>query len=252
MFWRCLFPRGIGPTPRRPEHSRLCGSAGCSRRTGPFTAIQRWRRGPPWPRQTGPLPHRHQHAGALTHTMAQETPSQPELKSGSAPQAGIPQLPSPTGEFGVGRVGYEWTDGSRPDGHAADSKAHRDLMVYLWYPAPKMKAGEPAEYLPGAKRMDADAAVVPAMREEFEGGLAAYRVRDNLITCNRECTSRTISQEVPRSDSGSRRRRNILRVHVADRKPCEPWICCRCHRKHLRRACSGVSRWTNRPGVPRA
>jgi dienelactone hydrolase len=57
----------------------------------------------------------------------------------------------------------------RSDGHTADSKAHRDLMVYLWYPAPKAKAGEPTEYLPGAKRMDADAAVVPAMREEVEG-----------------------------------------------------------------------------------
>ena len=103
--------------------------------------------------------------GAYAHATAQESPSRPELKSGSAQQAGIPQLPSPTGQFGVGRVGYEWTDGSRPDGHAADSKAHRDLMVYLWYPAPKAKAGEPADYLPGAKRMDADAAVVPAMRE---------------------------------------------------------------------------------------
>ena len=107
--------------------------------------------------------------GTFAYVTAQESPSQPQLKNGSAPQTGVPQLPSPTGEFGVGRVGYEWTDGSRPDGHAADSKAHRDLMVYLWYPAPKAKAGEPAEYLPGAKRMDTDAAVAPAMREEFEG-----------------------------------------------------------------------------------
>jgi dienelactone hydrolase len=84
-------------------------------------------------------------------------------------QTEIVRLPSPTGEFGVGRVGYEWTDGSRPDGHAADSKAYRDLMLYLWYPAPKTKAGKPAEYLAGAKRMDADSAVAPALREEFEG-----------------------------------------------------------------------------------
>ena len=53
--------------------------------------------------------------GAYAHATAQESPSRPELKSGSAQQAGIPQLPSPTGQFGVGRVGYEWTDGSRPD-----------------------------------------------------------------------------------------------------------------------------------------
>jgi hypothetical protein len=41
-------------------------------------------------------------------------------------------------------------------------------MVYLWYPALKPEGGKPEEYLPGAKRMDADAAVVPAMRGEFE------------------------------------------------------------------------------------
>ena len=32
-----------------------------SRRTGPFTAIERWRRGPPWPHHNGPLLRRHQH-----------------------------------------------------------------------------------------------------------------------------------------------------------------------------------------------
>ena len=107
--------------------------------------------------------------GALATASAQESPAQSELKSGSAQQMEIPKLPSPIGPFGVGRVGYEWIDGSRPDGHAADSRAHRDSMVYLWYPAPKAKVGEMGEYLPGAKQMDADAAVVPAMREEFEG-----------------------------------------------------------------------------------
>ena len=108
-------------------------------------------------------------AGTLTHAMGQEGPSQPELKSGFAQQARIPQLPAPTGHFGVGRVAYQWTDESRRDPHAADSKAHRDLMVYLWYPAPKRTAGKRGEYLPGAKQMNATAAVVPAMREEFEG-----------------------------------------------------------------------------------
>jgi predicted dienelactone hydrolase len=106
-------------------------------------------------------------AGSLIHAIGQENPSQPELKKDSAQQEGIPHLPVPTGQFGVGRVGYEWIDESRPDGHAAN--AHRDLMVYLWYPAPKVKAGKPGEYLPGAKRMNADAAIVPAVREEFEG-----------------------------------------------------------------------------------
>jgi len=42
-------------------------------------------------------------------------------------------------------------------------------MVYLWYPAPKLEEGELGAYLPGEKRMDADAAAAPAMREEFGG-----------------------------------------------------------------------------------
>jgi len=41
-------------------------------------------------------------------------------------------------------------------------------MVYLWYPATKVKGGAPGDYLPGARPMDADARVAPAMREEFE------------------------------------------------------------------------------------
>jgi dienelactone hydrolase len=56
---------------------------------------------------------------------------------------------------------------SRPDGHSTYPQAHRDLMVYFWYPSLKGKAKEIAEYLPGAKLMDANAAVRPVMEEEF-------------------------------------------------------------------------------------
>ncbi|HEX4285799.1 MAG TPA: hypothetical protein VHZ28_11960 [Terracidiphilus sp.] len=106
---------------------------------------------------------------ALIHANAQDSPSRPKPKSSTAEQTRIPQLQAPTGPFAIGRVGYEWIDASRPDGHSADPQAHRDLMVYLWYPAMKAQPGDPGEYLPGAKQMDADAAVAPALREEFEG-----------------------------------------------------------------------------------
>jgi len=46
---------------KRPKHSRRVELTGCSHRAGPFTAIERWRRGTHWPRRNGPLPHRHQH-----------------------------------------------------------------------------------------------------------------------------------------------------------------------------------------------
>ncbi len=107
--------------------------------------------------------------GVVAQAAAQESPSQSAPTNGLVQQTGIPQLQSPTGQFGIGRVGYEWIDGSRPDGHSADTQAHRDLMVYLWYPTQKGREGQPGEYLPGAKQMDEDAAVLPAMQEEFEG-----------------------------------------------------------------------------------
>jgi predicted dienelactone hydrolase len=76
-------------------------------------------------------------------------------------------MPTPAGPFGIGRVGYEWVDMSRTDGHSTDPQAHRDLMVYLWYPSLKGKAEETGKYLPGAKLMDANSAVRPVMQKEF-------------------------------------------------------------------------------------
>jgi predicted esterase len=77
------------------------------------------------------------------------------------------KLPEPSGPFGIGRVSYEWIDGSRPDGYSADTQAHRALMVYVWYPSTRGAAGEVAAYLPGAEQMDADPDVQRQMKEEF-------------------------------------------------------------------------------------
>jgi hypothetical protein len=52
------------------------------------------------------------------------------------------KLPDPSGPFGIGRVGYEWIDTSRPDFYSSDPHAHRALMVYLWYPSARSAAGE--------------------------------------------------------------------------------------------------------------
>jgi len=105
--------------------------------------------------------------GALMVATAQDSPSQLQLPKPPQPRTEIPQLPIPAGPFDIGRVGYEWVDRSRPDGHSTDPQAHRDLMVYLWYPSLKGKAERIGEYLPGAKPMDANSAVRPAMQEEF-------------------------------------------------------------------------------------
>lgn len=77
-----------------------------------------------------------------------------------------PQLPLPSGPFGIGRIGYDWTDASRPDRFSSDPHAHRRLMVYIWYPTSQKSADAKGAYLPGAKQMDADAAAQAAMRED--------------------------------------------------------------------------------------
>lgn len=78
----------------------------------------------------------------------------------------VPRLPMPSGTFGIGRVGYDWTDTARPDRFAADKKAHRELMVYLWYPTAKDAEAKGA-YLPGAQAMDKAPAIQSRMREGY-------------------------------------------------------------------------------------
>jgi len=106
-------------------------------------------------------------AGRLSTFMARRPP-QPQQRAKSRPraaQASTFKLPDPSGTFGIGRIGYEWIDASRPDGYSADPHAHRVLMVYLWYPSARGAAGEMAPYLPGANQMDADRDVQHQMKE---------------------------------------------------------------------------------------
>jgi len=48
-------------------------------------------------------------------------------------------LPKPRGPFAVGRSVFDWIDAAR----------NRELMVFVWYPAPAASQGVPAEHLPG-------------------------------------------------------------------------------------------------------
>jgi dienelactone hydrolase len=82
-------------------------------------------------------------------------------------KSATPTLPTPSGPFGIGRVGYEWIDTSRPDTYSANPDAHRDLMVYLWYPAPRTDTGNRGRYLPGAQQMDANPEVLSRVGDEF-------------------------------------------------------------------------------------
>ena len=76
-------------------------------------------------------------------------------------------LPVPSGPYGIGRIGLEWIDPSRHDTYSPNPDAHRDLMVYLWYPAPRTDVVKRGPYLPGAKQMDANTEVQSRVGDEF-------------------------------------------------------------------------------------
>ncbi len=92
----------------------------------------------------------------------------------------MPTLPMPSGPFGIGRIGYEWIDSSRPDPYSANPDAHRDLMVHLWYPAPRTDTGK-GPYLPGAKQMDANPEVQRRVGDEF-GAAWALIVSGDVVS----------------------------------------------------------------------
>jgi hypothetical protein len=112
--------------------------------------------------------------------------NQPASFSGGHRSPEIPELPSPSGPFGIGRVGFDWTDPSRRD--EFDSSRHRELMVYVWYPTarPPKAIGQ---YLPGAAQMDAKTDIKKFMSGEFgdawtsivSGAISSHAVEDAPI-----------------------------------------------------------------------
>jgi dienelactone hydrolase len=88
----------------------------------------------------------------------------PAPSSGVQRTAETPQIPPPSGPFGIGRTGFDWTDPSRRDDY--DSNRQRELMVYLWYPTTRSPEAK-GQYLPGAAQMDAKPEIRKLMRGEF-------------------------------------------------------------------------------------
>lgn len=66
-----------------------------------------------------------------------------------------PLLPQPSGKFGIGRVGFDWVDQKRPEPLSSQPNAHRELMVYLWYPTARNRDNSArGTYFPGARDID--------------------------------------------------------------------------------------------------
>jgi len=89
---------------------------------------------------------------------------QPSGSSSIETSADTPEIPSPAGPFGIGRIGCHWTDASRADEY--EPKRHRELMVYFWYPTSKSAAAK-GQYLPGAAQMDALPEIHKLMSQEY-------------------------------------------------------------------------------------
>ena len=59
-------------------------------------------------------------------------------------------LPAPAGPYAVGRVEYDWVDQNRAETFGPGQGGHRELDVWVWYPAQADTAQSAAPYLPGA------------------------------------------------------------------------------------------------------
>ncbi|HEV2353877.1 MAG TPA: hypothetical protein VGR89_06530, partial [Puia sp.] len=57
-------------------------------------------------------------------------------------------LPKPSGPYAVGRTLFDWRDTQRDDPYSSKIGEHRELMVWLWYPADASPHSKPAEYIP--------------------------------------------------------------------------------------------------------
>ncbi len=89
---------------------------------------------------------------------------QPIASNSVKTSAPVPEIPYPSGPSGIGRVGFDWIDTTRPDNY--DPKRERELMVYFWYPTAK-SVGAKGQYFPGAAQMDAAPAIHELMSQEF-------------------------------------------------------------------------------------
>jgi len=81
----------------------------------------------------------------------------------------VAKLPPVPGEFGIGRVGFDWVDQKRPEAPSVAANAHRELMVYVWYPASAGR-GNRSEgvYLPGAKEIEKTSGTSRIKQNVFE------------------------------------------------------------------------------------
>jgi predicted dienelactone hydrolase len=89
----------------------------------------------------------------------------------ATPQPGAsalqPMLPAPSGEYAIGRQAFDLIDTARADQFSPNHADHRELMVYIWYPAQQSPQKPRAEYFPGASKLAGNPTAQQAMHDEL-------------------------------------------------------------------------------------
>jgi predicted dienelactone hydrolase len=98
-----------------------------------------------------------------TITNGQVATDHPEASLGAA----SPKLPVPSGRYSIGRQAFDLIDTARADQFSADPAKHRELMVYIWYPAERVVGQPMGEYLQGASALNQNPAAKDAVDNEF-------------------------------------------------------------------------------------
>lgn len=94
-------------------------------------------------------------------------------------------LPAPAGKYAIGRQAYDWTDSARTDQFSSGPSKHRELMVYIWYPAQASTLKTSAPYFPKADQLDKNPAAQSAARDIFGLAwpqIAAGSLRSHAVT----------------------------------------------------------------------
>lgn len=96
------------------------------------------------------------------------------------------ELPIPSGKYSVGRQAFDLTDNTHPHSLSLISGGHRELMVYIWYPARQSSSKSGSEYFPFAADIDKDPKYKEAALDIFgaswpmivDGSVHAHAVTD--------------------------------------------------------------------------
>lgn len=95
------------------------------------------------------------------------------------------ELPAPTGSYRVGRAAFDWTDTGRVDPLAPRRGVHRELSVWLWYPAPHGATGKRAPYVPGEWHALQPSSLGPGFLEGSLDAIRDHSIQDAPIAAGR-------------------------------------------------------------------